>query len=103
VNGEALLCGNIPVKKGRYLLILTIAIGPVPAGIRIRIFLDDRELGTWDLGRYMLDRNEFLFEFAVAGKGSLKAVLLDPAGHLEGYEVGVRLVNEAGRRGLLFP
>ena len=100
-NGEAQLFGKVPVKKGRHMLILTFGPGPVPKGVRIRIYLDGKELGSWDLGMYMLDRNEFLIEFTVPGNGSLKAVLFDPTGHLEAKEVGVKLVTGAGWRGFL--
>ena len=100
-NGEALLFDKVPVKRGRYMLVLSFGSGPVPKGVRIRLSLDGKELGSWDPGMYIMDRHECLIEFAVAGHGLLKAVLLDPAGRLEGYEVGVRLVNEAGWRGFL--
>jgi Ca-activated chloride channel family protein len=100
-NGEAILFDTVPVKSGRYMLVLSFGAGPVPKGVRIRLVLDGKELGSWDPERYLMDRHECLIEFAAAGHGLLSAVLLDPAGRLAGNEVGVKLVTSAGWKGFL--
>jgi hypothetical protein len=97
-NGEAELFAKVAVHRGRYFLVLSFGSGPVPKGVRIRIYLDKKELGSWDPGRYVLDRHECLIEFAVPSHGQLRAVLLDPHGTLAGKEVGVKLVTGAGWR-----
>ena len=100
-NGEALLFENILVKKGKHTLLLIFGSLVDPQEVCIRIFLDDKELGTWDLDRSMQGRDEFLLEFTVPEKGLVMAVLLDPSGHVEQKEIGVKLVRGAGGSGLI--
>ena len=67
--------------------------------VRIRFFLNGREVRTWDMESNRRGENEFMFDIKVPARGFLKAVLLDPYQHFGSEEVEVILVAGAGGKG----
>ncbi|MEI6842028.1 MAG: hypothetical protein WCK53_12230, partial [Methanomicrobiales archaeon] len=84
-NGEAILFEDVRVKKGTHSFILTFKSGINVGEVSIRFFLDGNEIGFWALDNHSSKSpNEFIFEVLVSRTGTLKAVLSDPNGYLDG-------------------
>ena len=99
IHGETVLFENIPVKKGNLTVILKFEMLADGKDVRIRFFLDGREIRTWDMESHRHGENDFMFDIKIPAKGILKAVLLDPNHNFGSEEVEVILVAGAGGSG----
>ncbi|MCX6698562.1 MAG: VIT and VWA domain-containing protein [Methanomicrobiales archaeon] len=85
VNGGAILFEDVRIKKGTHSFILTFKSGVNVGEVSIRFFLDGNEIGFWALDDHSSKSpNEFIVELLVSRTGTLKAVLSDPNGYLDG-------------------
>ncbi len=93
IRGEAVLFDQYPVKGGTTKIMLQLHQTVDLDDVRIRIFLDGKEIGTWNVADLYIGTGLFQLEIMLPAGGVLKGVLLDPRMYWDQKQVKVDIVS----------
>jgi hypothetical protein len=79
-HGEAVLFDDYHAKEGENTIILSFSSRMVKEGIKLKVFLDNVELGIWEMDKINWDKNELYFTCSLLDNGIMKTIVIDPNG-----------------------
>lgn len=89
IKGEAVLFDKFPVKSGTTRIALLLHQAADLEDVQIRIFLDGKEMGTWNIAALSIGPGLYRLEIMLPSGGVLKGVILDPRMNLDHKQVNV--------------